>query len=316
MSKVAFEFKNSLEGRYRLRVLKADGKQRADTGWFGNVITDEGLNRFGSEYFTEACVVGSGNSTPSTSDTALDSFIGICAPNSGTVTTSARGVQTDEAPYFAYVRRKYTFRTGDAEGNVSEVGLTWNRSSEGEDLFSRALILDENENETTITVLDDEILVVEYELRVYPDFSDQVTNVTDGGPAGTTHTLTQRVNRFSNWKAPHRRVTTMRSPGGGLGELGDPMVNNTPSKLSTPALPFDLPKIQPYVNNSHERTYKMEAGINTWHSEDIEFMTLQFDDGGGYPDAHLAWQVEIDPPIQKTNQDKLTMEFKFSWARR
>lgn len=312
MSKVAFEFKNSLEGRYRLRVLKADGKQCADTGWFKNVITNEGLNQFGQANFCAYCVVGSGNTTPTTGDTALDSFIA----QSGSGSVSSRGAQTNDSPYYAYMRKKYTFGAGVAEGNVSEVGLTWAHNAEGEDLFSRALILDENENETTITVLDDEILIVEYELRMYPDFSDQVTVVADSGPAGTTHTLTQRVNNFNGWKGADRNPTHMRSPRGGLGELGDPMDSNTPSKSSSPSLPFDLPKRQSYVNNSHERTYKMEAGINTWHSENIEFMTLQFDDGGGYPNAHSEWQVEIDPPIEKTDEDKLTMEFKFSWARR
>lgn len=225
MSALAIRNKVGLEGHYRLRVEGPEGQSREDTGWFKNVITDEGLNAYATEtWWLAVCVVGAGNSTPSASDTSLDSFIANSGRGSNTETES----QSDTPPYYAYIRRKYTFPAGAAAGNVSEVGISWNGSSTGGDLTSRALILDENEQETTITVLSDEILIVEYEARIYPDFNDNIHSVTDSGGTSTTHTVTSRVNNFANWAVSDQKI------GSGLSypfraqkntPLGDPMSN-------------------------------------------------------------------------------------------
>lgn len=163
---------------------------------FDNIITNGGLDRMAQngDWMTW-CQVGSGSSTPSALNTALDARIG--AVNTLQATTS--GSQAVE-PYYTFRTRTYRFAPGLATGNISEVGVGW-ASAGG--LFSRALILDGGGQPTTITVLADETLDVTYQFRFYPKTTDGTGTVTITGNSGATYTYIARAGNVAS-NSPRR----------------------------------------------------------------------------------------------------------------
>lgn len=128
-------------------------------GSFHNHVTDAGLNALATtalkDVFT-TCHVGSGNTAPSDSDTAL-----VTPVATTTTTTLSAAVTSGGSGYFGW-RRKFRFSAGSAEGTLAEMGL-----SAGGALFNRQLFLDHTGSPTTITVAADEILDVLCEIRMY-----------------------------------------------------------------------------------------------------------------------------------------------------
>lgn len=122
------------EGFYKLEALDASGNITRQTGWIPNLILDQGLLRMGvNNDYLNVCSVGSGVSTPQSSNTALQSKLA----QSSTVSDVVNGAQA-EAPYYAYSRRTFTFLAGSVVGLVGELAVGWGGNA-GQ-LFSRALV--------------------------------------------------------------------------------------------------------------------------------------------------------------------------------
>ena len=162
-------------GRYKLIRRKAcDESIVQETAWSKNLILFQGLDMIGAfdggnnaNNWLGGCVVGSGNTPPTQSDTSLETFVA----GTGTV-QSVSDNRIASPPSFVYTKT-YRFGVGVAAGNLSEVGIargafnsTPNNSNP---LFSRSLITDGMGNPITITVLGDKYLDVIYELtRLLP----------------------------------------------------------------------------------------------------------------------------------------------------
>ncbi|RLC21493.1 MAG: hypothetical protein DRH93_11690, partial [Deltaproteobacteria bacterium] len=148
--------KAQVSGRFRLKVYRSDGTLKKDTGWFDNLITNYGLNRMASSSdYLLYCHVGTNNTPPAYTDTSLAGFLHGAGANG-----SATHPHSTSNPTYRSIKKVYRFDAGEATGNISEVGIS--RKSSSGDLFSRALIVDSSDNPTTITILSDESLDVEY----------------------------------------------------------------------------------------------------------------------------------------------------------
>jgi len=178
------DMKTGMRGFYRMRAMRPDGRIRPLTDWFPNLITNAGLNLIGSSAsWLTACQVGSGTTPPSVSDTVLANRI---AGTSNRISSQSSAIGTP--PYYATRTITYEFGQGAAAGNLTEVGV--GNSTSGPTLFSRALILDGEGQPTTITVLPDEFLQVDYQLRIYPPLDDVQGQVTI---SGNTYNYTLRA---------------------------------------------------------------------------------------------------------------------------
>lgn len=173
---------NSFAGKFKIEAVRLDSdgneiSRRTAADWFPNLITEGGLERIADQPdFISYCQVGSGSTTPNINDSALSSWV---AGTTSIVASSANVAAS--SPYYVYARKTYRFAEGVATGNLTEVGAAW-LSENG--LFSRALILDEFGDPTTITILSNETLDVVYELRMYPKVTDDVGTVTLTGSKG------------------------------------------------------------------------------------------------------------------------------------
>lgn len=164
-----------LAGEYRIVVNEGTPEER-DYGWFPNVITDIGLERIGAGATDNSndCLfyarIGTGTTTPQTTDVALDTQVAASGTRGG---SSGAG---EGSPNYSYLQTcYYTFAQGAVVGNMAEIGVGW--ATTGATLFSRARIVDGSGNPTTITLLSIDQLTVYYRLRWYPPLTTSTSGI-------------------------------------------------------------------------------------------------------------------------------------------
>lgn len=303
-----------LEGRFRLTAHSTRG-ERTSAVPFRNLIVNGGLDRIGSGgALLSECRVGSGGTAPAGTDTALVS-------NVATSTT----VQVSEAysyhagpPDYIEMTKTFRFATGVAAGNLAEVGVGWPAG-----LFSRALIVDEFDVPTTFTVASDEVLDVQYILRVYPPAADVTGSITlDGTSYGYTIRpcrVSDQTVGYDNWGIGQifgpSSVAGMR-----IGDNAYPYAAGAtigartaaPSGSSSATL-VTVTTVT-YVPGEYKTrgTWKFElnkANLSGGLSAVI-FGHGRY--GSGY--NGLAWQMVFDSPVPKDATKYLAITFDMSWA--
>lgn len=295
-------FKKDADGREYGREVKAD--------WFPNIITNIGLDRFagGGALFSHF-YVGTGSSTPSASDTNMDSFVAYTDAN-----TSYSDGLNGSSPYYRWVQQTRRFGEGVAAGNLAEVGCGWDDNPSNA-LFSRALILDAVGSPTTITVLSDEYLDVTYEFRVYPDETDATGTTIFTGNIGGSYDWTLRAarlttdgrNRYRPYSGLFYSFTTLTEVELYTGSIGD--ILNVPAS-NFAGIDFTYCRTNAaYSNGTYYRDMVIEFGLvygNNALGIKSVLLPLNFYD----------IQIEFDTAIPKTSDDIVSLTFRFSWSRR
>lgn len=168
-----------LQGEFKLTVLdKNRNPVEAKCKEFKNLIVNSGLNLLGTIDLNTAvstCRVGTSNTAPSAAQTDLGSRFGT---HTSTIVVGypTTGSQLAEEPKYHYITRVYEFAAGTIDGAaLAEIGLFYGTSGA---MFCRALIKDGEGDPTTITLLEDEILQVQYTIRIYPPTGDVTGTVT------------------------------------------------------------------------------------------------------------------------------------------
>ena len=291
--------KTGLAGKYRLEVKRPDGSVRLDTGWFDNLITNNGLDAIaGTTSVLSYCQVGSGSTAPANTDTALVSKIA----HTNTVSVFAPS-RTTSSPYYAYWRGKYTFAVGAATGNIAEVGVGTSTSG---GLFSRALITSGG-TPTTITVLSDETLDVTYELRHYIPETDVTGSITLDS---VSYNYTIRAARAGmsyydgGWLATSSDVAQAQSTTYSYtGSIG--AITSIPSGTYTSGARASNAA---YSNG----TYYQDATFS-WSTSSGSLSggigAILFTIGGA------VFQIGFSSPIPKDNTNALSLTFRLAWAR-
>lgn len=273
------------------------GKKRIVADWFPNLITNAGLDGFGtvnlgSSYLQQFCKVGTGTTTPAVTDTSLQNQI------ASTSTTLSQSTSINSSsPYNTNNTIVKRFATGVAAGNLTEVGM--GNSSTGGILWSRALILDNLGNPTTITILSTEILDVTYQLQLFPPLTDIPYTVSISAVSYTG--VIRAGNVTFDWRLEN--VSSSLSNGicytgtiGAITALPSGALANTGTSTSTNA----------YVSGSYNRsgtiTFPTTAAIGTIASVVAYFNFCEF-------------QVSLSPSIVKTNAQQLTLNFNITWSR-
>ncbi len=317
-----------MAGFYRCQVRKAkSGSLKTDTGWFPNVITNTGLGyfhtqpHFGSFDTTGATfnqlAVGTGTGTPAVTDGSLFSYLtsvssGTTGGGSGWQNQTGAGYVAAASPNPAYwwVQNSYTFPTGQAAGNLTEIGCFPGGTSYNGGLFSHALIVDANGNPTTITVLSDEVLTAQYQVNFYINPNDTSFSFNlNGSPVTGIYRMwnvvtTPTLNGGLDGLVPSVDVYTgaigpyTGNPSGTSAVLSN--ANNNPGSFTD------------WVNdisNSgtwyYDYTFTTPAGVATGTWETITY-------------SHGIFQYQfgnLSTPITKTSGQQLQMSFRGAWGR-
>jgi len=302
-----------LKGRYRLKRIKADNGMIIHTSpWINNLITDAGKRTYinSNNNIDLTCAVGTGNSTPAASDTALDHLkyrVGAAA------VTASPGVFTEEG---GTLKSTYQFRfyPGQAVGNISELGIYLGLPGYPDfTLFSRALVRDSNNNPTTITVLSDEYL------DVYWEFTLTIAGRTTG-----TFLLDNKGNASNVDWILKPAATHWWNAHYGSGYLSQPRIHSSYSYLandviSEPSRNEENPASSngwaepnygtalPYVDGSFYREYEYVWLLDRANFSNINCFRLYI--GTGY-----LWLYLPNGGFEKTGMDTLTLRFRLSVA--
>jgi len=313
------EAKVGLEGWYTLRARRRSGRVTREHRFkaeacrelppFHNLITNLGLDRFGSESSSSVysrCHVGTGTATPSVTDTQLQNFLAAVSTSAPVVATGNSGAPD----YYAYGTFRWTSAIGAlGNNNLTEIGIS-GQSGNGL-LFSRELIRDSGGNPTAFPISSDEQLEVTYELRLYPNLTDVPATVMVGPnshdtitrPIGVTSSVywtpifSSLANAERRSNAPLNRafsgdlVPYTSPPDAPSGNLG------TASSGATAA----------YTNGTFYRDISNTWNISTGNGN-IRTVTFGF--------GCACFQVRYDPVITKLNTQVLTLHQRISWARR
>lgn len=310
-------------GYYRLQVMR-DGKCKHDTGWFRNLITNQGLDwvgfgtpvyltTYGGNYLNTHCGVGTGTTPPSYTDTTLTAPLAMYPAPGSNVEGGTLTYVAGPPPYWSCIWT-YSFATGAVVGNLTEVGVGGISSGTATtpQLFSHALILDGSGNPTTLPVTSADALQVTYELRYYIDTTD---NSYSMNISGTTYTGTYRRMQITtvpgiyfpvfgayNGSATYDVIFYAYS-GFSLGPItGNPSYSSTTS-------PSDISiSNTAYVSGTYYCEFTSFAGL-----------TVANFAGGltGFSTScnHGQYQFSVSPAIPKTSSYTLSIVWHVSWSR-
>lgn len=295
---------SQMAGLFKFDVYRPDGRRRFSTGWFPNLILDQGLNFIGTtSTWMNACRVGTGSTAPAAGQTNLVSHLAGTTTFQGLSVSGAQGSE----PYYGYFQRTWRFSAGTAAGNLTEVGIG-SSASDGSNLFSRALILDGSLNPTTLTVLPDEFLDVTYELRAYPPLVDAMSNIVIDSELHDVVARASSVTTSNIWSPSAfvgGKINNSNSAAiaynGALGAITASPSGSSSSSTSDENLP--------YSDSSYQRDYTCTWGLNAGNLAGgiTAFRTVM---GCG------AMQYSVSPAIAKDNTKTLSMTFRHTWARR
>lgn len=290
--------KFGLAGRYKITRRTPELGVIEESPWFNNIITNQGLDYIGTYSFLAYCRVGSGSATPLATDTALQSSVAVTDTVVDTTTT-----YSSSSPYWSAAIRTWRFAVGDAAGNLSEVGIfaTYDANSCG----SRALILDEFGDPTTITVLSNEILDVTYEARTYM-LEDDITGSATIGDDDYDWTLRGALaaggSQFGLFFYGAHGIGGLTPCSGNIGTVTGEPTGQGVEVLGT---------VNSYVTGTYARSQVFTFGLE---SNNFDWQSLFFTTVVTYG-IGPKFQIQLDPVLEKTNTKVVTLLLEVSWAR-
>ena len=309
-------------GHYRILVHDSVGQVKHDTGWFANLITNQGLDWLGTAppldntvgtYICTHVGVGTGNTAPLITDTALTSFLAMYPAVSYTNIGGAYKSSYVAGPPAYWSRTfAYGFAVGAVVGNISEVG-TGNTAAGNTQpqLFSHALIVDNVGNPTTLSILVTDTLTIYFELRMYLDLTDNTYSVNI---SGVTYTGTYRrasVGTIPVYEEPIGYnlngvsfAATVYYYNGTIDTYF-----NTPTGTSTGGPNQVSTTAGTYTTSSHFRS--LSSVVGTAYANFVSPYITAF----MLTSEHGSYQFSVTPGIPKTSSNVLTLTWNVSWSR-
>ena len=305
----------SVSGEYNIIVRKSDGTEEA-TGWFPNLILNQGLNQLGQDASSLLMYasVGTGISVPTDTQTNLDSPIAYSSAGQSSST-----VNIGSPTYAGIHTRVYSFPQGSVIGNISEVGIG-TTNTDGS-LFSRALILDVNSNPTSITLIAIDQLIIYYRLTMTPPLTDMTGSVVLNG---VTYNYVSRIcnaNYWGNIEYVYTNSVYFNSiyacwafgPDAALAPITANTCAGTQSRDSATAVSTGVYTIDTY-HRDWTIVYGPSAGNLDSNGAPLGGIKGLHILGGGSWSA-INFQIVFDAVIPKVNTNQLSITFRYSWGR-
>lgn len=296
-------FISKLKGMYRISVYRKDGSIRYEGDWFENIITNNGLNYLlstGGSGWGTSIFVGSGTSTPTVSQTSLDNLL-MTNNTNNSQTISVQG----SAPYYSTYTLVKRFPAVPSGGyNISEVGV----GASSTNLFSRALIQDSVGNPITLSLLQDEILEVTYQLRNYPSLTAGDYAQSGVDISGTSYTFTWRacgVTTAVYWDPSYGYSTSYAQLfTGAVGSVTAANPSGTGSLQVTGSAAT-------YTNGTYYRQFTGTFGLTVANQTSASILINM----GSSSAASAKYQAAISPSITKTGSQILALTWQQSVGR-
>lgn len=269
MIKNPLNVKLGVKGHFKLVKGNGDTGEEKVVADFDNLITNAGLDMIlRGDQLTAYCSVGTGTTMPAVGDTALQSRFATTSTSGGAATYSTDIINLTKT--YTTIKR---FAVGTFNSTIiSEIGMG-NTNSSPRTVGSRALILDEEGNPTTLTLLSTEYLKVYYTITLQAPTTD-ITGTFEMGSLGTIG-YTARVGKWSSvsspesydfggrlWNTPSSLDFSMSATFAAPSELGG--VTGYPTGVSSTGSPYGI--IQSYVDGNFYRDMYFIFPQNSYNS--------------------------------------------------
>lgn len=300
-----------VSGRYHLHIYNQRTKTSREIPWFDNLILNIGLDKIGSADGGVAtqCGVGTDSTPPDVNQTGLISPLGARVGCKDTDDVS--GISS-VPPYYCYQRRKFIFEANTIVGNLTEIAVGW--ANNNVSTFSRTLI-QENGTPVTLSILEDEILTVTYELRIYPDMTSKNRSFQVIGNSIAVVCKPAYVNNSTYWgsKICKETIVTQMDNKTGVTYFNGYIGTEFTSPSGTPLTPLDTcpPMVAtPYVNGTYYRDFIFNCNAASCNLEGgIKAALWKL--GGTFG----AFQYEFTPALPKTLEYTLKLTLRYIWGR-
>lgn len=323
--------KQGVKGRFSLSVLDSGGSVKHSVNC-ENMVLDKLIDRLNaSSYFNgthppsemlNKIALGTGTTPPTAGDTALESQV-LSVPFNGVTNTSYTETIPGET-LKAVVRRPHSFNQGQINANLSEIGVIDN----GGNLITRALIKDDLGNPTTLTVTNQEQLILTYYLDFVDiplktagtiDITDKTGAVIDTvnydvricGTKFTSHNYNYSpmefgVNSKSNWLSyEDTYLSNMPMPASSEWGYG---IDITNYKAGVKSKPSSIPPLG--TGPGSIKRFKWGISQGNVSGGITRIVTFNFRDD--FPGMSV---IHFDKPINKTSSDVLELESVMLWSR-
>ena len=291
-----------LSGEYNLVITKPDGT-KTETGWFDNLILNQGLDRLGIDSGQINYVqVGTGSTTPANTQTSLSVFLA----GSSQLTTANSVINSGSPLYQTSYTFNFTFSVGAVSGSITEIGVGW--GSSGATLFSRALIVDSNDVPVSVPITAEDQLSVYYKITVSPVLTDTTGTLSIASIPYTYRVRVAQVGSFGvqpfvfNGNFSKAFDATTYTTGATLGTI-----TGYPGGAAATSLPAAA--LVPYVNGNYYRDATWTS--SSAHTNPIQAILFNWTQNSGY----FAYQLYFDTPIPKSATNTFSIIMRFSWSR-
>ncbi len=285
-------------------------KQTALTSKFGNTILTVGRNEMAKQDWFTAVQVGTDNTVPVIGQTAL---LGYKAGTSNIVanTYGAQGT----TPYYGWRRKTFRYAVGVTAAVLSEIAIGWSPSS-GDNIATRALIVDSGGSITTVTPLSDEILDAVIEIRYYPPLGTSVGTVVFDGVTYDYIIKAAQVTSSSAW-GQHcgTKIQSFGLSNADWSSYNDDLgtLEQTPSGTIVEADNFN-----DYTNAYSENSYQIEFGINVgptgWNQLTGKLLrSIRCCSTAGYYQVQFDSQPSPGNGAPKTDSKNISIQCVLGW---
>lgn len=271
---------------------------KVEVPWFPNMILDGGIRNLltspsNTTSIMRSVTVGSSSVPVSPSDTwALSPIAGV-NQNENSSASFKRGFSEDG---YGYTQKEFIFARGQAAGNISELTLNFDSQNIPNKAHARTLVKNSSGEPTTITVLDDEVLKVTWELRRWWKFPENsFVKYFRDGVEHETEVIYPDPTLFSG-------IGTELGSGGDLPITGQTGGANLAGNL-----------LEDFISEFGYRFLE--------NSGNPSVSSVHFPFSGGYsgtlvPNMASGKSVKFDPPIQKGKEFVLDVYFNVAIKRR
>ncbi len=312
------KIKNStgMKGEYRVMVLDKEGNIKQDTDWFDNLLLDNfftNLQAWAANKWvvstTRTLRVGTGTTAPSAAQTALVAKTASTTTKTASVTNAQ---YTDgQGRLCQSMEETYSFTLGSIVATISEVGWFNGSDINGNTVHSRALITDTNGNPTSITLTNQDQLVIKYRITVVDIYKEGSGTITLNG-------------QNYNWVS-RRGVKQADSSNGWISTLlGDGTNNANATQMFTAyfgAVTFGAHGVSPSGGtNETLSAYPIVSAFGGEFKVNLNLSISQGNNASGIkvlavrqtaPIYFASTKIEFTPAIPKTNQQILNLELQY-----
>ena len=303
--------KLGLSGEFRCILYNEDMSVAQDTGWFPNLITDNGLDLLGEiDNWGLWMCIGDSATTPVIGNTTLNNFTashdGIGLGNG--IRTYDRIENPGAGDYWWAETRSRRFEAGTGTGTVAELSL--GPVNDGTNIFNHSLI-----TPSSITKAANQILDVIYRLTVWPPTGDvAVNNINVNGDLFDTLTRgceydQQTSNQVYNWfKYVYSAWPAFDGAIGATVEL-------SPSGSQTSSGTLKSSVTGPYVPGSYELEGAVVCKITGWNSPSgLGVRCIRWATGHGSFQTQFTGQTSGEP-LAKDDGTEMSFSVKTMWGR-